>query len=122
MLLSAVQAVGSAARLREIREVAYACVHRFRHRNPAQSSAHDRRTAVEDITDGLNQLELELSYSVEVGSDIGTLVPALRVESFHQELFGTMGLTRRSRPAHTLAPLNCKQRRELRPPRHALRS
>ncbi|SCK56911.1 hypothetical protein YWIDRAFT_08181 [Streptomyces sp. SceaMP-e96] len=96
VLLSAVQAVGSAARLREIREVAYAYVHRFRHRSTGQGGTHDRRTALEDITDGLSQLELELSYSVEVGSDIGTLVPALRVESFHQALFSAMGLTERA--------------------------
>jgi hypothetical protein len=95
-MLSAIQAVGSAARLREIREVAYAFVRRFRHRTPGQAGAHQRRTALEDISDGLSQLELELSYSVEVGADIGMLVPALRVESFHQELFTAMGLTQRA--------------------------
>ncbi|WP_310726928.1 hypothetical protein [Streptomyces sp. N2A] len=96
VLLSAVQGVGSAARLREIREVAYSYVRRFRHRSADQRDAHDRRAALERISDGLSQLELELSYSVEVGSDIGTLVPALRVESFHRELFGAMGLTERA--------------------------
>ncbi|MER6029851.1 hypothetical protein [Streptomyces sp. NPDC001851] len=95
-LLSAVQTVGSAARLREIREVAYGFVHRFRHRAADQGGAHDRRTALEDIADGLSQLELELSYSVEVAGDIGMLVPALRVESFHQTLFSAVGLTSRA--------------------------
>ncbi|TKA00194.1 hypothetical protein FCI23_43395 [Actinacidiphila oryziradicis] len=96
LLISAVQAVGSAARLRQVREVAYAYVHKFRQRTAGQGGAHDRRTVLEDISDGLSQLELELSYSVEVGSDIGMLVPALRVESFHQELFAAMGLTERA--------------------------
>ncbi|MFI6764179.1 hypothetical protein [Streptomyces sp. NPDC050355] len=93
VLLSAVQAVGSAARLREIRAVAYAYVHRFRHRTAGQGSAHDRRTTLEDLSDGLSQLEVELSYSVEVGGEIGMLVPALRVESFHEELFAAIGVT-----------------------------
>ncbi|MGW2766164.1 hypothetical protein [Streptomyces sp. NPDC001275] len=96
LLLSAVQAVGSAARLRQVREVAYAYVHKFRHRSVGQGGAHDRRTVLEEISDGLSQLELELSYSVEVGGDIGMLVPALRVDSFHQELFAAMGLTERA--------------------------
>ncbi|AZS74845.1 hypothetical protein DDE74_31425 [Streptomyces lydicus] len=96
VLLSAVQAVGSAARLREIRAVAYTYVHRFRHRTTGQGSAHDRRTTLEDISDGLSQLEVELSYSVEAGGDIGMLVPALRVESFHQELFAAIGVTERA--------------------------
>ncbi|MCH6161490.1 hypothetical protein [Streptomyces marispadix] len=96
LLISAIQVVGSAARLRQIREVAYAYVHRFRNRTTGQGGAHHRRTALEDISDGLSQLELELSYSVEVGGDIGMLVPALRVESFHQELFAAMGLIGRA--------------------------
>ncbi|MFF4602630.1 hypothetical protein ACFY12_07725 [Streptomyces sp. NPDC001339] len=96
VLLSAVQAVGSAARLREVRAVAYTYVHRFRHRTTAQGDAHDRRTALEEISDGLSQLEVELSYSVEVGGEIGMLVPALRVESFHQELFAAIGVTERA--------------------------
>ncbi|GGX48120.1 hypothetical protein [Streptomyces noursei] len=96
VLLSAVQAVGSAARLREIRAVAYTYVHRFRHRATDQGDAHERRTTLEDISDGLSQLEVELSYSVEAGAEIGMLVPALRVESFHQELFAAIGVTERA--------------------------
>ncbi|MER7202829.1 hypothetical protein [Streptomyces sp. CB01635] len=96
VLLSAVQAVGSAARLREIREVAHTYGHRFRARSDGTRSTHHRRTMLESISDGLSHLELELSYSVEAGGDIGTLVPALRVESFHNALYTTMGLTERS--------------------------
>ncbi|MFJ5591018.1 hypothetical protein ACIQCG_14805 [Streptomyces noursei] len=90
------QAVASAARLREIRAVAYTYVHRFRHRATGQGDAHERRTTLEDISDGLSQLEVELSYSVEAGAEIGMLVPALRVESFHQELFTAIGVTERA--------------------------
>ncbi|MFE5736594.1 hypothetical protein [Streptomyces celluloflavus] len=96
ILLSAVQAVASAAHLREIRAVAYTYVHRFRHRATGQGDAHERRTTLEDISDGLSQLEVELSYSVEAGAEIGMLVPALRVESFHQELFAAIGVTERA--------------------------
>ncbi|WP_338898611.1 hypothetical protein WBG99_25990 [Streptomyces sp. TG1A-60] len=95
-LLSAVQTVGSAARLREIREVAYAYGHRFRARSDDERDMHRRRTMLESISEGLSHLELELSYSVEAGGDIGTLVPALRVESFHNALYAAMGLTERS--------------------------
>ncbi|GAA1202253.1 hypothetical protein [Streptomyces rhizosphaericus] len=96
VLLSAVQTVGSAARLREIREVAHAYGHRFRARSDEERDTHRRRTMLESISDGLSHLELELSYSVETGGDIGTLVPALRVESFHNALYSAMGLTERS--------------------------
>lgn len=96
VLLSAVQTVGSAARLREIREVAYAYGHRFRARSETERDTHRRRTMLESISEGLSHLELELSYSVEAGGDIGTLVPALRVESFHNALYSAMGLTGRS--------------------------
>ncbi|OEJ21744.1 hypothetical protein AS594_39560 [Streptomyces agglomeratus] len=96
VLLSAVQTVGSAARLREIREVAYAYGHRFRARSDGERDMHRRRTMLETISEGLSHLELELSYSVEAGGDIGTLIPALRVESFHSALYSAMGLTERS--------------------------
>ncbi|WP_261400705.1 hypothetical protein [Streptomyces salinarius] len=96
VLLSAVQTVGSAARLREIREVAHSYGHRFRSRPEGERDTHRRRTTLEAISDGLSHLELELSYSVETGGDIGTLVPALRVESFHNALYSAMGLTERS--------------------------
>lgn len=96
VLLSAVQTVGSAARLREIREITYSYGHRFRARDDGERDIHRRRTTLEAISDGLSHLELELSYSVEAGGDIGTLVPALRVESFHNALYTAMGLTERS--------------------------
>ncbi|MEU2085914.1 hypothetical protein ABZ569_29100 [Streptomyces albus] len=96
VLMSAVQAVGGAARLREIKEVAHAFANRFRARTDTVRDIHSRRTMLEAISDGLSHLELELSYSVEAGSDIGTLVPALRVESFHNALYAQMGLTNRS--------------------------
>ncbi|PJE95873.1 hypothetical protein CUT44_21190 [Streptomyces carminius] len=96
VLLSAVQAVGAAARLREIRDVTNSYVQRFRTRSADQRSTRERRSTLEAISNGLSQLELELSYSVEAGGDIGTLVPALRVESFHNALFSTMGLTERA--------------------------
>jgi hypothetical protein len=94
--ISAVHTVGSAARLREIREVAHGYGHRFRARPEEERDSHRRRTMLENISEGLSHLELELSYSVEAGGDIGTLVPALRVESYHNALYQAMGLTERS--------------------------
>jgi hypothetical protein len=40
----------------------------------------------------LGDLELELSYSVEASADLGLLVPSLRVESFHNALYESIGL------------------------------
>lgn len=95
-LLSAVHIVGSAARLREIRQRAYECVGAFRAHRDDTLPARDRRVIFEDIADLLGELELELSFSVEATADIGLLVPALRVESYHDALYESMNLARRT--------------------------
>jgi hypothetical protein len=89
---SAVQGAGAAAQLREIRQAAYADVRQFRSLEAADSTTRDRRQTLEQISDQLGDLELELSYSVEAAADFGLLVPSLRVASFHTELFESMGL------------------------------
>jgi hypothetical protein len=53
---------------------------------------HPRSQArLERIADRLGDLELELSYSVEASADLGLLVPSLRVESFHNALYESIG-------------------------------
>lgn len=97
--LSAVQAVGAAARLREIREQAYQCVRVFRGGpdTGAARGVHERRRLLEGLADTTSDLELELSFAVEATSDLGMLVPSLRVESYHVLLYEAMRLSERAR-------------------------
>ena len=92
IFLSAVQAVAAAAQLRAIRQAAYEDVRLFRELEAAGGTTQDRRRTLERIADQLGDLELELSYSVEASADLGLLVPSLRVESFHNALYDSMGL------------------------------
>jgi hypothetical protein len=92
VFLSAVQAVAAAAQLRAIRQAAYADVSQFRDQEAAQGTTRDRRRTLERIADQLGDLELELSYSVEASADLGLLVPSLRVQSFHDVLYESMGM------------------------------
>ncbi len=91
-----VQAVAAAAQLRAIRQAGYADVRLFRSLESAHGSTRERRRALERIADQLGDLELELSYSVEATADMGLLVPSLRVESFHNALYESMGLASRA--------------------------
>ncbi|MEV1240212.1 hypothetical protein [Nonomuraea sp. NPDC049750] len=92
IFLSAVQGVASAARLREIRSVAYQAVEAFRGRDRGWQDTRERRRSLESLTDQLGDLELDLSYSVEATADLGMMVPSLRVAGYHDALYGTMGL------------------------------
>ncbi|MFJ3520043.1 hypothetical protein [Streptomyces sp. NPDC090131] len=94
--LSAVQAVASAARLREIRVLAETYVRRFRTRADGEARLHERRTLLERITHAQGYLELELGYSVEIPADLATLIPSLRPSAFHATLYEAMGLTERA--------------------------
>ena len=69
---------------------------RHDHAKAALLSAERRSPWSAQRADHGRTLNAKLSYSVEISADIGMLVPALRVESFHQELFTAMGLTQRA--------------------------
>jgi hypothetical protein len=106
VLLSGVQAVGTAAQLREIRERAHACVRVFRASVAQPLSIRERRLVLENLADRLGDLELDLSFSVEATADLGLLVPALRVEGFHDALYESMSVARRAETTgHMLARL-----------------
>lgn len=92
VFLSAVQAVASAARLREIRTTAYLAVETFRGGERTLQSTQERRRTLERLSDQLGDMELELSYSVEASADLGLLVPSLRVAGYHDALYEAMGL------------------------------
>lgn len=90
--LSAAQAVASAVRLREIRDLAYEDVRLYRDAQATMPDVRTRRHTLERMVNQLGNLELELSFSVEAPSDLGLLVPSLRVVAYHDALFGCMGL------------------------------
>ena len=96
ILLSAVQTVSSAARLREIRERAYECVRLLRASDDQGQAVRERRMVLEAMADSLRELELELSFSVEATRDLGMLVPSLRVENYHNTLYASMNLADRA--------------------------
>ena len=96
---SAIQGVAASAQLRAIRHAAYDDVRLFRSLEAAQGSTRDRRRTLERIADQLGDLELELSYSVEASADFGLLVPSLRVESFHNALYDSIGLASKAATA-----------------------
>ena len=95
-LLTAVQVVAAGARLRQIRQQAYDGVAALRTSSRPDASMRDRRFTLEDIANRLRSLELDLSYSVEAVADLGMLIPALRVESYHQALIDSMSLAKRA--------------------------
>jgi hypothetical protein len=96
VLLSGVQAVGSSARLHQIREQTYESVRSFRASGAEYHNVRQRRLLLEDLADTLGDLELDLSFSVEATADLGLLVPSLRIEGYHDELYDAMSLSRRS--------------------------
>ncbi|MEU2860616.1 hypothetical protein ACIQWL_24680 [Streptomyces mirabilis] len=94
--LSVVQAVASAARLREIQVLGDSYTRHFRNRSDGGARPHERRTLLEHITDALAHLELELGYSVETPADLATLIPSLRPTAYHTALYEAMGVTERA--------------------------
>lgn len=90
--MSAAQAVASAVRLREVRDLAYEDVRVFRDAQAGDASLHTRRHTLERMANQLGNLELELSFSVESSADLGLIVPSLRVATYHESLFQSMGL------------------------------
>jgi hypothetical protein len=89
ILLSAVQGVGSLSTLRQIRQRAYGCLQTLKDSGDHQDR-RDVRLMLEEVADNAADLEVELSFGVEAASDLGMLVPSLRVESYHHALFESM--------------------------------
>jgi hypothetical protein len=102
VFLSAAQIVGSASALCRIRERAYGCVCDFRDSRDETRPVRQRRLTFERIADLLGELELELSFSVEATADLGLLVPSLRVEGYHNDLYESMNLVRRAETASNM--------------------
>lgn len=91
-LVSAAQAVASSVRLREIRNALYHDLREFRAVERAAGDTRTRRRTLEQITDNLTRLELDLSVSVEAPADLGVLVPSLRVVEYHTQVYASIGI------------------------------
>jgi len=96
LFLTAVQAVGTEARFRQIWHEAYGLVRDFRERMQAQEVGVQKRADLEGLVDALGNLELDLSFSVEAAADLGLLIPSLRIESYHRALYEVMELHTRA--------------------------
>ncbi|MGH3753681.1 MAG: hypothetical protein ACRDRP_13480 [Pseudonocardiaceae bacterium] len=95
VFLTVVQAVGTTARFRQIWHKSHSRVRKFRSDNHEKRLGAQRRGDLEFLADELGNLELDLSFSVETSADLGLLIPALRIESFHKELYAAMELRER---------------------------
>jgi hypothetical protein len=96
IFLTAVQAVGTAARFRQIWHRAHGRVRDFRYRGQEETVGKQSKLAMEFLADDLGNLELDLSFSVEASADLGLLIPLLRIESFHKDLYEAMELRERA--------------------------
>jgi hypothetical protein len=99
VFLTVVQAVGTAARFRQIWHKAHSRVRKFRNDDQEKRLGAQRRGDLEFLADELGNLQLDLSFSVETSADLGLLIPALRIESFHKELYAAMELRERAKTA-----------------------
>lgn len=100
VFLTTVQAVGTAAQFSEIWYRAYHLIRMFRSEKQQDVVGLQRRQDLEDLVDELGNLQLDLSFSVETSADLGLLIPSLRIESFHRELYDVLELPAR---AHTVS-------------------
>src|SRR5262249_25577527 len=96
VFLTVVQAIGTAARFRQIWHRAYGEVRGFRREGQAESSGMQQRDGLERLADELGNLELDLSFMVETSGDLGLLIPSLRIGSFYRELYGALELRQRA--------------------------
>lgn len=96
VFLTVVQTVGTAARFRQIWHKAHREVRKFRREDQDETIGTQGRDKLEELADVLGNLELDLSFSVETSADLGLLIPSLRIESFHKELYRALELRERA--------------------------
>jgi hypothetical protein len=96
VFLTVVQAVGTAARFRQIWHKAHGQVREFRAQDQDETVGTQRRESLERLVDEMGNMELDLSFSVESSADLGLLIPSLRIESFHRDLYAALELQQRA--------------------------
>jgi hypothetical protein len=112
--ISAAQAVASSARLRQIRHALYHQLRQFSAADRTDEDTRTRRRTLEQITDDLTRLELDLSVSVEAPADLRVLVPSLRAAEYHREVYTALGMRELARTvSRMLRRLEATARAEL---------
>lgn len=98
-LISALQFVGSAALLRQVRLEAFDELVRLRRlsREVGDGTRRTRRALSAAMAQRLEHLQLELSFGVEAFDRIGSLIPSLRVLDFHAALFDAANTSEEAR-------------------------
>ena len=91
-LLSLIQAVASAAWLRDIHDKAFSAMETFRVKQRALRDPRERRRVLARLSSRLGDLELDLSYGVEACAGLALMMPSLRVAGYHNALYAAMGL------------------------------
>jgi len=87
MLLSAVQAIGSAHLVSRIRADAYEALDTLRRQESTDVPLSTRRRRLARLSDRLSRLELDLSFGAEAYENLGSLVPSLRLTDYHRVIF-----------------------------------
>jgi hypothetical protein len=114
VFLTAVQAVGTSARFRQIWHRAHELIRIFRENMQREENGIQNRDEMEGLADELGNLELELSFAVETASDLGLLIPTLRSASFHRDLHSVIELQERAeRVSRLFTQLDASIRSEL---------
>lgn len=96
ILLTTIQAVGTAARFNRIWRDAYFQVQDFQKKKQAPRSGRQTRKELETLADEMGNLELDLAFSVETAADLGLGSATARIDDFHQELYEAMQIKTRA--------------------------
>lgn len=86
ILVSAINIVGSTSIISKIRKELYDILDEIKNENINKLKLKKRREVLNFITKRLSELQLEISLFVEAPTNIGLIVPALRLESYHNAL------------------------------------
>lgn len=97
VLLTTVQAVGTAARFQRIWRDAYFHVQQFQATKQAGRSGMQTREDLEKLADEMGNLELDLAFSVETAADLGLGSTTARIDEFHHNLYMVMQIKTRAR-------------------------
>lgn len=96
ILLTTVQAVGTASRFQQIWQEAYYRVQEFQAKKQRAGIGVQQRKDMEDLADRMGNLELDLAFNVQTAADLG-LNPSARIDNFHDALYEVMQVEVRAR-------------------------
>jgi hypothetical protein len=96
VLLTTVQAVGTAARFQRIWRDAYYQVQQFQSSKQKRQSGEQVRKDLELLADEMGNLELDLAFSVETAADLGLGSTTSRIDNFHDDLYQVMQIKARA--------------------------